>query len=299
MTRIIALFLVFVFAIPAAQAQSKKELAAQDAVLAERIARLEARMLTGDPAAEQLMQRMDALESEQRNLTGEVEQLRFERDKLKAEISALSEDLATLEALSDRMKLHLDAVDIVAQERASASYGSGYQTSPYGDTGSTTQPSMIPSPPTSREITVPNGSTPSEVLNGQAPTIITDDGELVAAGQQKLREGNFTGAQSDFETYLAISPDAVDAGEVSYWLGETYFIKGGYADAADAYINSMRKDPNGVKAPDALVRLAASLHALGETSKACEALQNFPLQFPNASAEAREKARVETVRTGC
>ena len=59
-----------------AYAQSKKELAAVDAQLAQHLTTLESRMLTGDPAAERLMQRMDSLETSQRTLTGEVETLR-------------------------------------------------------------------------------------------------------------------------------------------------------------------------------------------------------------------------------
>ena len=54
-----------------AHAQSKRELAAQNAQLAQRIGILEQRLLTGDPAAERLMARMDNLETSQRSLTGE------------------------------------------------------------------------------------------------------------------------------------------------------------------------------------------------------------------------------------
>jgi len=271
-------------------AQSKKELAAQDLVLAERIARLEARMLTGDPAAEQLMQRMDSLEAEQRSLTGEIEQLRFERDNLKAEISALSKDLEMIEALSERMSLHLDAVDMVANQRPVTtipSTGAFVGSAPVG--GISNQPSMIPSAPSSREVSLPVGSVPP----------IDNLDALPETGKQKLYEGNFSGAQSDFLTYLAVAPDAANAGEVSFWLGETYYVKSGFADAADAYIESMRKDPQGAKAPEALIRLAASLRELGQNGKACEALDSFPVQFPSADAEIREKARIELARTGC
>ncbi|NNE57143.1 MAG: hypothetical protein HKN36_03460 [Hellea sp.] len=274
-------------------AQSKKELAAQDLVLAERIARLEARMLTGDPAAEQLMQRMDALETEQRSLTGEIEQLRFERDNLKAEISALSQDLEMIEALSDRMSTHLDAVDMVASQRPVTSTpsmpSSGTIISNGPEISGSSQPSMVPSAPSSREVNLPMGSVP--------PPSSLDD--LPETGKQKLYEGNFSGAQSDFLVYLAAVPDAPNAGEVSFWLGETYYVKSGFADAADAYIESIRKDPQGDKAPEALIRLAASLRELGQTGKACEALDSFPVQFPRADAEIREKARIELARTGC
>lgn len=303
MRKFITILLVTVFAAAPAYAQSKKELAATDIALAERIARLESRMLTGDPAAEQLMQRMDALEAEQRSLTGELEQLRYERDNLRAEIAALGEDLKSFEALEERLRLHLNAVDMVAQQPAIVQIqppATVYDGSPNvgGSTYDPNQPSSLPSVPTTRELDYPVGSFP-----GQGTPQVTvnnpDIDVLPELGKQKLYEGNFSGAQTDFQTYLAVMPDAPNAGEVNYWLGETYFVKGGYANAADAYITSMRKDSQGVKAPEALIRLGASLRELGKKTEACQALDSFPAQYPNASAEIREKARTEVARTGC
>lgn len=327
---ILTLLLSTVVATPAL-AQSKKELAATDAALAERLARLEQRFLTGDPAAVELMQRMDSLESEQRSLTGEIEQLRFERDKLKAEVVALNEDLKKLEDISDRVKLHLDAVDLVAKEREQAQSQPVYAAPSYPSTASTypsqpiydgspfsgsvgsvdmngTQPSQIPGPPSSRTLSVPMDGSLSEVMNqpsiNQSPisqTITSSPNldDLPRDGLRKLNEGNFSGAQSDFQTFLAVAPDAPNAGEVSYWLGETHYVKGSYADAADAYIASMKKDPQGTKAPEALVRLAASLRELGNQAEACRALDSFTSQFPSAGADIRQKMRDERARTGC
>jgi len=96
-----------------------------------------------------------------------------------------------------------------------------------------------------------------------------------------------------------IAGAAPDSGEISYWLGESYFVRGGYADAADAYISSMRLDPQGVMAPKAMVGLAATMRELGKKTEACSALGSLTSQYPNASAEVREKARLESARTGC
>jgi len=75
------------------QAQSKKELEAQNVALAERLTRLESRLLTGDPAAERLMTRIDSLEAAQRALRGELERVAYERDGLKGEVSQLRTEL--------------------------------------------------------------------------------------------------------------------------------------------------------------------------------------------------------------
>lgn len=295
-------------------AQSKKELAAQSLALSERIDVLESRLLTGDTAAERLMQRMDGLETSVRNLTGEVERLRFERDNLSSENAALQEDLQALQALSDRMEIHLDAVDLVNAEKSSRTtsrtYG-GDQT--YGGTqtydGTTYDGTVSSSPSYSPSTTYSTGETTrlSEVPNApvyREATIgvqqsYTDLSELPASGKQKLAEGDFAGAQTAFKQYLEFQPEAPDIGEVSYWLGETYYVRGGYTDAADSYIASMRKDPTGPKAPEAMIKLAAALNQLGNQEEACQTLASFPAQFPEADEFLRDKVRVENSRAGC
>lgn len=305
-TLFVALLLSTTFLATPVMAQSKKELAAVDAQLAQRLSTLESRMLTGDPAAERLMQKMDALEMSMRTLRGEVEQLRFERDSLLQQVQAMAGDTALDQDLINRMKIHLDAVDLVASEQRSADpyaprtySGSGLQGPPAMEgEGFSSQPvlpggqesgqlSQIPSAPVFKERTIGV----QEKYN--------DVSQLSQLGQTKLAEGDFAGAQTAFKQYLQFNPDAADAGEVNFWLGESYFVRGGFADAADAYITSMRKSPKGPKAPDAMVRLAATLGKLGNKAEACQTLATFPAQFPNASASTKEKARVEAARTGC
>lgn len=291
-----------------ALAQSKKELAAQDMIIMDRLSRLESRMLTGDPAAERLMQRMDSLEENMRTLTGDVERLRFERDNLRAEVAALASEIETLKQLATRMSVHLDAVDMVSQQPQRPSYGqpssapvdisnapagtvisSRRSSDPYFPSQGTldpAQPSQVPSAPVIKE----------QVIGVQQ---YNDVDALPAQGKQKLAEGDFSGAQMAFNQYLTVYPDAPDAGEVSYWLGESYFVKGGYNDAADAYIASLKKDGSGPMAPSALVSLAVTMRELGNKEEACNALGSLTAQYPNASASVRNKARVESVRTGC
>ncbi len=286
-------------ALPAA-AQSKKEMVAQDQLMMERIERLESRMLTGDPAAERLMQRMDALEENMRTLTGEVERLRFERDQLRAEIQGMGGTIAGLEglaALASRMQTHLDEADRVARQPApTQSYSSPYSTTVTGD------PYFAPAPSTTTA--QPNAVSPApsfgeQVIAAQGYNAQTNVDELPQLGQTKLSEGDFLGAQTAFKQYLEINPNAPNSGEVSYWLGESYFVRGGYADAADAYISSMRKDPQGQLAPKAMVGLATTMRELGKKTEACNALGSLTAQFPNASSEVRELARIESARTGC
>jgi len=274
-----------------AQAQSKKDLAAQNAALAERLARLESRMLTGDPAAERLMARIDALETAQRALRGELERVAYERDGLKGEVMQLRTELQIIQDMAGRMRVHLDAVDLIAEE----------QTRPVETRrGPVTMGPTTPLDPLGGAPTF--GQRPLVLGQSQsaAPAMPSNDvAQLGQRGKRLLSEGDYAGAQTSLKQYLQFNPDAADYGEMNYYLGESYYVRGGYADAADAYITSMKRDPRGVKAPDAMVRLAGALRQLGKTSDACATLASLPRQYPEASATVTSKAKLEAARAGC
>ncbi len=284
---IISVLMFSVFASLPAHAVSKKELHAMIIVLEQRLAALEKRMLTGDPAAERLMQRMDALESSNRSLTGEVERLRYERDNLQDEVRALAKQISDMQKISEDMKRHLKAVDVVANRKKANSstniYGGGRSGGAIYQGGSS-----IPAPPRIIE-TNPAPSQPET----------TDIGKLAKLGQDKLRMGDFGGAQTAFKQYIEFNPDAHDIGDVYFWLGESYYARSAYSDAADAYIKSMRKAPKGQYAPEAMVKLAATARALGKKDMACQTLRSFSSQYPSASSSVRTKVQLEKQRSGC
>lgn len=269
MPRFALLILVFTALMAAAlpaNAQSKREMVAKDAQLEQRIVDLESRFMTGDPAAERLMERMDQLEASQRNLTGEIEQLRYERDALRGDVEALVKDIASLQSLAADMRRHLDAVDL-------ASRPAPVQTA-------TPRPNVQPQA-------------------GQMGSATVGVSELQEIGLQKLMSGDFSGAQIAFQQYIQVAPNADDVDEAYFWLGETYLVKSGFAEAADAYLKSMQAAPKGQKAPNAMISLAAALRGMGNKDGACQALDSFPVQFPAAPQEIRQKADIERQRTGC
>jgi tol-pal system protein YbgF len=264
-------------------AQSRAELAAQNEALRVRIDRLESRMLTGDPAAERLMGRVDTLETTIRTLRGEIERLSYERELAEAEMDALESDIRILQTLSTRMQIHLDAVDLVAAQnapRVDETYVGGPATL-----------SQIQGPPTTRS--------ENFVLPPASENDANDTALLLEMGKSLLAEGDYSGAETALMQYLQFNTDATDRGEANFWLGESLFVQGQYNAAAESYIASMRAAGNGPKAPDALVKLGASLREMGQAGEACTALNSFNDQFPNAPQSARDKAAREASRTGC
>lgn len=108
-----------------------------------------------------------------------------------------------------------------------------------------------------------------------------------------LEDGDFAGAQSGFEAFLAAYPGSPFTDEAQFFRGEALAGQGDWKSAARAYLESFSGSPNGSQAPQALFRLGAALFELGQQQEACLTLGEVSNRFPSVpvAAEAEAKAR--------
>lgn len=296
MLRLAAFVLIALALTAPAEGQSRRELAARLDAVEARLAEAESRALQGDPVAETLMARLDALEREQRVLTGEIERLAFENRRMRQALEQLDRNVDALlagrpagDAAGDGPALlepdEIDPDDPFAEARAN-----DVRPLPAPD-GAAARPPETRGQPSDSVAAPAQLEAPAEAE--------ADASDVFSRGRARLLDGDFAGAREAFERYTEQFPDGEQAAEAWYWLGETHFVNGAFEEAADAYIASLRMDRRGPRGPDALVRLGASLDGLGQSGRACEVLATFPQEFPNASEDARRKARREVSRIGC
>ncbi|MEN0653257.1 MULTISPECIES: tol-pal system protein YbgF [Hyphobacterium] len=299
MTRYFLLLpLILLLAAPA-EAQSRREMAQRLDAAEARLAEMESRFMAGDPVAEQLLVRVDGLEGEMRDLRGTIEELEFQNRRMRQELERLGRDVDAL--MSAPANDNAGFGDEAMAGAGSPSSGpSGRAGGPADLTGNYAVTN--PDDPYADEraaATRPLGGPSTLAASGAANMPARDPNTLYAEAESRLLDGDFFGAQEGFERFVADYPDHQRASEAQFWLGETYFINSDFAEAADAYIASLRADGRGPKAPDALVRLASSLSNLGRDNDACQTLGRFSSQFPNATADARARANREAMRIGC
>ncbi len=272
-----------------AEAQSRRELSERIDATEVRIGQLEDQFMAGDPVAETLMRRLDEMEYQLRELTSESERLAYENRQLRQQIEALQARPAAPAQGDDTVMLDDEAV-------------AWMQDGLDPDTGENIAV-VDPDDPYAEARAAATGvlGAPAREDDGMplAAAETRDPAELFAEAHGQLLDGDFDGAQSGFETFVNENPDHSLAGQAWYWLGETFFVRSDFTEAADAYIAALRAQPSGEKAPDSLVRLAASLNGMGRQADACATLGRFNGQFPDASAASRARARREAVRAGC
>ncbi len=278
---LISLLLGAVMLAGTAHAQSTRALTVRMDALEQRLQDMEQRSLAGDPVAEDLLQRIEALEREQRVMTGELERMNFENTRLRQEVERLNTTMRRLLAGEEGEGLAVtDPDDPHAEARAAA-------TRPLSLQGGNLPPQR-PDPSAGRR---------SEPVEIDAEPGDPDD--MFRSARARLLDGDFAGAQEGFAAFVAQHENHNLAGAAWYWLGESHFAQGAFQDAADAYLTSLRTDRRGERGPDALVRLGASLAAMDQRQAACNVLASFTSEYPNADEDARRRAQRESARAGC
>ncbi len=114
-----------------------------------------------------------------------------------------------------------------------------------------------------------------------------------------LRQNKYGDAEQALRTFVDQYPEHELAGNASYWLGETFYVRQDYDNAALAFAEGFQRFPQGGKAPDSLLKLGMSLAALGETADACKAFDELAARYPNASDGVRQRAARERSKNDC
>ncbi|HVA35012.1 MAG TPA: tol-pal system protein YbgF [Stellaceae bacterium] len=219
------------------------------------------------PAALQSQDRMDRLEDQMRDLNGKIEVIN----------NAISQLSDRLNKLSSDVDMRLSALE----HGATAPLASG-------PSGPPSRPgvgqSQATAAPAGGAAATPQGASPAEQYQGAFAL---------------LRRADYPGAEQALRTFVAQHPKDSLAGNAQYWLGETYYVRRNWKDAAIAFAEGYQKYPKSSKAPDDLLKLAMSLGKMGQKANACAALGRLGRDFPQMPANVRGPATAEKKHLGC
>jgi tol-pal system protein YbgF len=114
-----------------------------------------------------------------------------------------------------------------------------------------------------------------------------------------LKQADYSAAEEALKSFIRQHPDDGLAGSAQYWLGETYYARGNYAEAASAFAEGYRRYPKGTKAPDDLLKLGMSLARANQKQNACTAFAQLDHDFPNPGNMIKDRAKDEKKKLGC
>ena len=114
-----------------------------------------------------------------------------------------------------------------------------------------------------------------------------------------LKQADYPAAETALKSFVEQHPNDPMAGNAQYWLGETYYTRGRYAEAASAFAEGYKRYPKSSKAPDELLKLGMALARTNQKQNACIALTQLDHDFPAPGAAIKERASTEKKRLGC
>lgn len=229
--------------------------------------------------------RIQRLERSLSEMTGRYEESQYEIKQLRDRIERMGDDL----------EFRLNALE-------SGGKGGGGRAPAAAAPAAAERPASPPSngnlaaAKPSGQAAPPPASAPSAAAAGPLPN------DPVKAYEQAfgyLRDSNYDRAEKALGEFLTRFSNHSLAGNAQYWLGETYFVRNRYTDAAVAFATGMQKYPKGVKAPDNLLKLGMSLGKINKKPEACTALAQLPQKYPEASAAVKKRAEGERRALGC
>lgn len=145
----------------------------------------------------------------------------------------------------------------------------------------------------------PSRPPPSESARVEAPPTGGSASDQFNHAFGLVKQADYAGAETALRSFIEAHPNDPLAGNAQYWLGQTYYARNKFPEAASAFADGYKRFPKGSKAPDDLLYLGLALAKADQKKNACLALEQLGQTFPNAAPAVREKAAAERKRLAC
>jgi tol-pal system protein YbgF len=281
----------------------------------------------GSNAAVDTELRLDRLEAEMRDLTGRVENAANGVEQLRRRLEQINSDIDLRLGQGQGQSASVPPRSTGGGAVASAAAGalSPRGAAPTTNQMASTQPgapfppgTLVPPPPyapTGPGTLTPPGSPAKPVPLTTESASAATGGVLRPASSGVLppgspleqynfalgliKQADYPAAEEALKSFVQQHPNDALTGNAQYWIGETYYQRERYADAAVAFAEGYKRYPKGPKAADDLLKLGMSLSRANQKQNACITLAQIDRDFPNPGNTIKERVRDEKKKLGC
>jgi tol-pal system protein YbgF len=141
--------------------------------------------------------------------------------------------------------------------------------------------------------------TPDSAESPELQPAATDAGSEAAAYRQAfdlLKKGSYEKAIAAFLDFLKRYPNGANAGNAQYWLGETYYVTRKFKEAHQAFQTLLDRYPSSPKQPDASLKIGFVHYEQGEWAKARKTLGEVASRYPGTAAAKLAQVRLDKMQ---
>lgn len=236
-----------------------------------------------------VMLRLDRMESENRRLNGEVEQLGNQVRRLEDQLQRFQKDVdfRFKDGEGNKGGENRKRSDAAPATTPDAPKTIGQLAAEVSRTPAETGPG---SPASLAPGAQPKGSVP--------PSDNSPKGAYQTASAL-LDRGEYEAAEMAFRDFLKSNGKDRLAADAVFGLGESYYRRNRYREAAEQFLSVTTEHPKSSRAPEAMLKLGMSLRGLGATPEACGTYSEVTKKYPKASQALRQAVAREKKRARC
>lgn len=244
--------------------------------LAERLTRLE--QVIKNQALVDMQLRLDTLQAENQQLTGQVEELVYQLEQLKKRQRELYLD-------TDRR--------LAALERSGGGAPAATTAAPLSSA-----PAASGAPEAATDVATAAGVSVAPAGTPSAPAAASPEEERADYERafNLLKEGRYDLAIAAFKTFVQKYPQGRYSDNAQYWLGEANYVQRDFKAALMEFEKVVNNYPDSPKRPDALLKMGYTYQALGDTDKARLSLNSVLLNYPDSTAARLAQKRLQELK---
>ncbi len=267
----------------------------------------------------ELIDRIQRLESQMRQLNGRVEELQFRNREMDAALKRFQSDaeyrFGELEKGGNRGGGARPAPQPAVQpqqqppQRRSDAYDPTQAQTAQPPQGARPGPGVPPMDLGSMSQNALNNPAlaPGRPAGASGPVGQTTEQPIIATSTPReeydqavrlLQSRDYEGAEQAFRSFVQRNPRNALAGDAYYQIGETHYQRRQFRDAAENYLKVTTDYPRASRAASSLLRLGQSLYGLGEKESACAAYAELNRKYSTATSVINS-AKAEQARAKC
>jgi tol-pal system protein YbgF len=129
-----------------------------------------------------------------------------------------------------------------------------------------------------------------------AAGVSVEENETYERAQGQRRIGNYQGAITAFQAFIAKYPKSTLAPRAQYWIGDSHFNLRDFKNAIASQQKLVVAYPDSSSVPDALLNMASAQLEAGDNPAARKTMDGLIARYPSSEAAEKARRRVANLR---
>ena len=252
--------------------------------------------------------RLLELEEKTRSIEGVIEELNYLKEKISNLIQQNSDLLVKIENLNNQSDINSKITEKkIPEEIITKEYPiyPGMNNSESNNENENSSVEVLAKINT----TSGNDEIIKETINTQKDKLLSEEILITEPGKEPkdvyqraynmLSKGNYEAAEVAFIKFIKNYSDHSLTSNAYYWLGESFYVRKKYIQAAQNFAAGYKKFPKGSKASAQLLKLGISLYALNKNKEACSTFAKLNKEFTDLPLSISSRAKTYKEKLEC